>query len=81
MEHCDENQNEVSWIIDEKWGNGDGDASFSVISVMKEMRRKVLDGKEAQSIIYMTEIPKILDKYLCVCVLSHFSRVWLFATL
>ena len=49
MEHCDENQNEVSWIIDEKWGNGDGDASFSVISVMKEMRRKVLDGKEAQS--------------------------------
>lgn len=47
IEHCGENQNEVSWIVDEKWGNGDGDASFSVIFVTKEMRRKVLDWKEA----------------------------------
>lgn len=44
MECCNEKQNEVSWIVNEKWGNGDGDSSLSVSldegnKNMKEIRK------------------------------------------
>lgn len=47
MECCNENQNEVHGIVDEKWVNRYDDSSLSFSLDKKEMR-KVLDGKEAQ---------------------------------